>query len=212
MIAVRPSAMHCGIRLNSHRNALISLHLSNALEIKLNIDCNVQIIVNVKEKKENNSESTSIDNAHIVQKISPELAVINLCFPRAMTTYNVHIFCKQKEKPDYYHAMTYVVELGIVSINYDGLPLLYQAFFDNDCYIISPMRGRLKRTEPMEFKLKVPRAKEVAVVLDGSWHQLFEIADVFEGSISADHNGSLVCVFANFGDGTFVGLCRYTLM
>jgi hypothetical protein len=216
IVAVKPGAHKCGIRVYSHHDGIIVLNDKNTAEIKLGANKGTQLLVNVKERLGNNKEGASIENCSMCQQPTPGSVVINLILPDVKKKYNVHIFCKSRECTDYEYALTYVVEFEIkdrekIFMDEEGFPTIFGPFTDQNCYIFAPSTGKIRK--PMaKFKVRVPGAKEVVVVVAGQWIHLNFVEDnIYEGNIDCEGVKPLdkVGVFVNF-TGAFTGICQYT--
>ena len=50
-------------------------------------------------------------------------------------------------------------------------------------YLFSPLTGEVKAGYNQTFKIKIPGAKEVAVISGGSWNYLTRTGDIFQGNV-----------------------------
>ena len=71
------------------------------------------------------------------------------------------------------------------------------------------MHAKLKRGSTQVFKIQVPRAEEMAVIMGDNWHHLKKEGDMFIGNIEIQDKN--IRVFAKFpGQEQYAGLLEYT--
>jgi hypothetical protein len=216
IVAVKPGAHKCGLRVDSHRTGVITLDQTNLLEVRLAVNTGTQLLVNVKEKLGLNKEGKTVENCSVCQQPSPGAVVINLALP-SVSKYNVHVFCKSRECTEYEYALTYVVGFTKEKflLSEEGFPALFSPFMDKNCYIFHPMQERIKEKK-LSFKVRVPGAKEVVIVPGPKWIHLKQSPDddnIFEGTVELDGAKPLgkVGIFANWNSG-FTGLAEYSFV
>ncbi len=106
------------------------------------------------------------------------------------------IFVKKKADPgnEYLQALDYLVK---VSQGAGGLPVgfpkTYQDFSQTDAYLYSPKSGNLVSGTVQTFKLDVPGANEVDVIVNNQdWHKLTKQGQTFEGQFTVAKGEILV--------------------
>lgn len=109
---------------------------------------------------------------------------IDALFPRD-GTYFLKIYAKRAGDPGKYkHVLEYRLDVKEPSVS-AAFPKIYQSFSAGKAYLDGPMSGVLPVGTVAEFKLVVPDALEVVVILDGNdWHTLSKSGDQFQGKIT----------------------------
>jgi hypothetical protein len=98
-------------------------------------------------------------------------------------TYIFRLFAKDKDDTGNYEwALDYRVESdrGANAV----FPKMYGTFSYGGAVLHEPFSGNLKAKTSQHFKLKVPRAEKVAVLINDKWNYLNQVSEVFEGDIS----------------------------
>ncbi|XP_013387731.1 hillarin [Lingula anatina] len=81
------------------------------------------------------------------------------------------------------------------------------------CRLHEPIYGDLKLNKNIKFKVEVPGAKKVAVIIKGKWYYLKSTNRViWEGAVFTGKDLDMAYVFANFDGLNFLPLLEYTLM
>lgn len=90
-----------------------------------------------------------------------------------------------------------------------GFPLTYSAFSKLDGLLESPMRGVLRRGASESFRLKVPGATSVAVIMGQKWVHLKKQGDQFFGNVRLQGNKASVMASFPSRPRSFTGLLVY---
>lgn len=125
--------------------------------------------------------------------------------PPQAGTYQLKLFAKYRaDSGDYEWVAEYSVEASKGELG--SFPETYTMFMKSNSYLHEPMTGSLSGNP--NFKLQVPGADEVAVVIDGDFHPLQRSGDTFEAKVPI--NGNSVGVYARFPDNPkYQGLLQY---
>jgi hypothetical protein len=126
-------------------------------------------------------------------------------FPEA-GRYTLKAFAKRKDDPGNYNSvLQYVINAS--SGDDRGFPATFGRFNEVGAYLFSPLDGSLKAGESYHFKIRVPRASEVAVVCGSEWSRLEAEGELFEGNVTVAEGDA--GIFANFGGEKWEGMVRY---
>ncbi len=133
---------------------------------------------------------------------------IHVKLPRA-GQYRLRIYVKSKGLAgNYKSALDYVIQAAQGSNVDSGFPKTYAPFNEYAVYLHRPMDGHLKAGHDQNFKLEVPDAEKIAVVIGSNWHYLHKTDAVFEGPIRIPKGA--FAVFAKFPDqDKFQGLLEF---
>lgn len=105
-------------------------------------------------------------------------------------------------------AVNYTIQAGEGTEGYAEYPVQFGGFLNHRCYLYTPMQGLIKSGVNQVFKLRVPEARKVAVVMGDDWHYLKKRAGLFEAEIPIEQGK--VTVYAQFpGDDVYEGLLQY---
>ncbi|MFP3975330.1 MAG: transglutaminase domain-containing protein [Dehalococcoidia bacterium] len=123
--------------------------------------------------------------------------------------YTLSIFAKEKEVTGALPwALDYKVEVSRGIPKAHGFPETYSTFQESGAFLYSPMERNLQAGTMQDFKIEVPKALEVAVIINGQWHHLSKSGELFEGQVKVGEGD--VTVFAKFpNEENFWGLLRY---
>jgi len=87
-------------------------------------------------------------------------------------------------------------------------PVKYERFIDSRMELLSPLKKELPAGSEQLFRLKVPGARKVAVVLGENWEYLDNNGTYFEGTVDVG-KGKIMVVGAFFSTTYFEGLLEY---
>ncbi len=97
--------------------------------------------------------------------------------------YILRLFAKDKEDTGKYEwALDYRVESshGANAV----FPKMYGTFSNGGAVLHEPFSGNLKAKTSQHFKLKVPRAEKVAVMVNNQWSYLNQVSEIFDGNVA----------------------------
>ncbi|MBI2171818.1 MAG: hypothetical protein HYU30_07355 [Chloroflexi bacterium] len=133
---------------------------------------------------------------------------VSAAFPTA-GRYALTIFSKRARSDGLYKSSleyTLQVSKGAPGLSY---PTTYSSFSQRGVVLYSPFSGTLPLGSTQTFRLQVPGAEQVAVIIDEQWHYLNGDGGLFEGYVAID--GQEIGVYAKFpGNTQFSGLLNYT--
>ncbi len=88
-----------------------------------------------------------------------------------------------------------------------GFPSTYAPFKENGGYLYTPMARHLAAGTTQHFKLAVPNAKNLVVVIGDKKFPLQKQGDVFEGDVKIEQGQ--ITVYADTGDRRYSSLLQY---
>jgi hypothetical protein len=134
---------------------------------------------------------------------------IRAVFPRA-GEYTLAIYSKRASDPGQYQgSLEYIVRVSEGIPSTPGFPATYGAFNERGAVLYAPFDGALAQGSVQTFRVKVPEAEKVAVVIGSAWTFLIPAGGgLFEGQVTI--TGPDVVLYAKFpGDSQFTGLLSY---
>jgi hypothetical protein len=134
---------------------------------------------------------------------------VRAVFPQA-GEYRLVIYSKHASDPGQYQSsVEYSVIVSEGAFASPGFPITYTDFHERSAVLYSPFDGNLAQGSVQTFRVKVPEAGEVAVVIGSDWTFLSPTGGgVFEGQVNI--TGPDVVLYAKFpGDSQFTGLLSY---
>lgn len=191
-----------GLKLESHPNGLIKT--GGTLELRLGAPPAVALIASLLRK-----EKKVPGNLLHIQRDGGSY-LVNAIFPKR-GQYTLRIFVNDKGgKGSYQFAMEYTVAAARGAGAQAGFPVFYGKYNEQGALLLAPMEGNLKAGSIQKFRLKVPGATHVAVVVGKKWTQLSRKGGEFQGEVPIAKGK--INVFANFtgGQGSYAGLLQYT--
>ena len=130
-------------------------------------------------------------------------------FPRP-GEYLLRLFAKRKDDTTnvYKQALDYQVKVSRGMSGKIGFPKTFALFKKKGGYLYTPMQRHLEVGTMQTFKLAVPGAQQVAVVIGRKWSHLEKQGAYFVGNVAIDMGK--VGVYAKFSDGNrYGGLLQY---
>ena len=124
---------------------------------------------------------------------------IQAVFP-APGKYDLVVFARNAaETGPYKGAITLGYEVSAGEPGFSGFPRTFSTFAESDAYLYSPLQSSLALGSTQAFKLSVPKALEVAVVMGDVWVKLPRQGDTYEGPVTIARTPLKVC--AQFAPG-----------
>ncbi len=193
---LKPAFFANNLALKSHLNGKITVN--SPLQIRLTAPPGVDFTARVRQG------NTEFPRSMTFWQKSPEDVILYAAFPQP-GSYLLRIFAKPEQEPEQYAwAAEFTIEANTSS---PAFPVTYQSFYDSGSYLHEPMTGQLQ-TGTQHFRLKVPGAEDVAVVMGEQWHTLSKQGSEFVGNVTVQHGE--VGVYAKFpGQTQFSGLLQY---
>ncbi len=148
------------------------------------------------------------DTATLVQRVNGSYEV-RAAFP-GDGEYELTVYTKRAGQEGQYHSsLRYVVQVAGAAPTNKGFPTTYEAFNTKNVVLYGPFSGVLPLGSTQTFRLAVPGAEKVAVVMGNDWRYLDLKDGVFQGDVKI--SGAEVGVYAKFpGNTQFSGLLTYT--
>lgn len=115
--------------------------------------------------------------------------------------YDLVVFAKRRSDPGAYR--------GTVTLSYEvtrgqppfaGFPKTFTHFVESDVYLYAPKYSGLPKGSAQAFKLRVPRALQVAVIMGDKWEQLTGQDGTFQGTMTIVQLPVKVCAQFVAGD------------
>jgi len=192
-----------GLRIGSHFQSVIQAN--HRLSITLWAPSDIALFVSLIRDKQVLDKSLTF-----AQREEGSLYQIDAEFPDR-ADYILRIFIKHvKETGPYWQAIDYKVEVDEGLPGFIGFPEISSAFQERDVYLYTPKSGYLQSDATHQFRLKVPRAQKVAVIIGNNWFYLKENGDFFEGNILIQKGEIKVCA-EFFDQGHYECLLSYTV-
>ncbi len=178
-----------GLKLASHRDCLIES--DGSARVSLLAPSEIALIAEVIY-----DHTYLPDNLTLVQK-NGDTCQINALFP-SNGEYILRIYAAASGNSDnmYDWVMDYKVMVANANRAYSEFPKCYQAFYDMNAYLISPLEGTLATNHYYDFVIKLPEADMVEIELDDATFPLEKdiySPDTFRGRvfIPQDSRGKL---------------------
>lgn len=198
---VKTAFFEYGLELGSHTRGMIDV--VQEVSITLGAPSGVLLMAAVEQVGQRLADTYTF-----VQRNGAEYQV-DAVFP-GPGEYDLIVFAKLQDDPGMYSgALRYRVSVSHGAPVRAGFPQVYQGFGERGAYLYGPMEGYLPAGSTQTFKLSVPGAQRVALIMGQEWHQLNKNGDVFQGDVTVRQGEVQVC--ANFADGSkYSCLLSYT--
>ena len=134
---------------------------------------------------------------------------IDAVFPDA-GDYILRIFARHKEDEEHFEwVLDYKIIVSEGMSGPIGFPETFGMFYEQGVFLHTPRSGYLQSGTTEKFKLRVPGAQSVAVIIGDQWHHLTRYGELFEANINILKGE--IGVYAKFPNQThYDGLLRYT--
>ena len=116
--------------------------------------------------------------------------------PPAGARCTLVIFSKKKNETEFAHSLNYEIDALEAKAGPASFPVVYQSFTERGATLSAPLTAPLQPGSTAAFKIKVPGALKVSVVIGKTWTDLPGQGDLFSGSVAI--SGSPVKVVAKF--------------
>jgi hypothetical protein len=197
-VFLRPAFFQTGLEIKSHRQSIIEI--DDQVTVTLRAPDRAVLLAQLVRDDDKLDESYTFvqrqSGSYNIHAITP-----------GPGQYVLRVYAKNRhDEGSYAWALDYRIKAA--KGGEGGFPKAFATFSENGGYLHSPMRARLKRGSTQAFKIQVPGAEEVAVIMGDNWHHLKEEGDMFIGNIEIQDKH--IRVFAKFpGDEQYAGLLEY---
>ncbi len=200
LVYLRPGFFRCGLSVVSHPQ--IEIVSDGALTVTFGGPEDALLRARVGE-----GESRDDVAQTFVQRDGEQLK-LNTSFPRA-GVYTLRVYAKKRgDTGPYDWAADYLVRVPELKASPASYPEVMATFQETSSRLFSPVTGVLRTGAQEEFKLTVPGAEAVAVVMGGDWSKLEKHDDFWEGKLAI--KGDEAQVAAKFpGSASFYILLSY---
>ncbi len=200
LVWVKQHFFNHNLRLLSHTQATIET--DNQVLVTLQAPEKVLLLARLEMDKQ------KLDERYTFVQKDADKVNIHVKLPHA-GQYRLRIYAKDKGLAgNYKSALDYAIQASKGSNVNIGFPKTFAPFNDYAVYLHHPMNGYLRAGQDQNFKLEVPDAEKIAVVIGSNWYYLHKTGAVFEGPVLIP-NG-VFGVFAKFpGQDKFHGLLEF---
>ncbi len=200
-VYLKPEFFIFGIGLKSHSKSIIKT--DEKLSVILSAPKETLLLARLKQ---NNRE---LDRSLVFLQKSQDEYRVDAVFPRA-GNYVLRVYAKHTDDPGKFTwVLDYSVEAGKGSGKKARFPKKFIMFENRKCYLYEPINGTLKAGRKYSFKISVPGAKTVSVIMNDDWFPLEKMGDMFQGNVKV--RKGKVEVYGNFtGKNEYKGLLEYS--
>ena len=185
---VRPPFFRCQLKLVSHAQALIKVRGPLVVTLTSPLDCVVLARLYENGRK--------LPKSYTFAQRESDGYKVYASFPRA-GSYALSIYAKLRGSTEECEwAVDYIVEAE--SATEAVYPECFAGFSEHGARLYSPMSANPQPGTNATFKLDVPGAKQVAVVIGKEWHDLAGDKGCFSGEVPISGDSVQVC--ARFGE------------
>ena len=198
-VRLRPAFFQTGLEIKSHRKGIIEI--DDQVIVTLRAPDRAVLMAELLRDEDKLDESYTF-----IQRQNGSYN-IHAITPRA-GPYVLRVFSKNRhEEGSYAWALDYRIKAA--KGGGGGFPKAFASFIENGGNLHSPMHAKLKLGSTQVFKIKMPGADEVAVIMGDNWHHLKKEGDMFIKNIEIQ--GIHIRVFAKFpGQKQYTGLLVFT--
>lgn len=202
MVYLRPGFFRNNLRLVSHPH--MEIVSDGSLAVVLEAPDDVLLKACVKQPQAGSDAARAF-----VQRDGGQLKISS--FIAQPGNYALRLYAKRRgDAGNYEWAADYLVKVPEVTATPASYPEMMATFQESSSKLLAPTAGKLKLGDDEAFKLIVPGAEAVAVVIDNEWAQLEKHGDLWEGQVKVA--GGEVQVAARFpGSKSFYVLLVYAV-
>ena len=187
---VRPPLFKNELKLGSHSQALIRTREPIVVSLTSPVDSVLLARLFDKGRK--------LPKSYTLAQREDGVYKVYASFPRA-GSYVLSVYAKRRGDPgECEWAVDYSIEAESGTEGAAGYPECLAGFSEHGARLYSPMSANLQPGTEAGFKLDVPGAKEVAVVVGSEWRLLTRDQGCFSGEVSIRAEPVKVC--ARFGE------------
>jgi transglutaminase/protease-like cytokinesis protein 3 len=201
LVWLRPHFFNHGLQLLSHPKAIIATDSQDLITLRAPDTALVLARLEVDNRR--------MDERYTFVQKQTDKVDIHVILPEP-GQYRLRLYVKPKGLTGKYKAaLDYVIQASKGSNQNVGFPKAYAPFNEHKVYLHHPLSGYLKTGQDHHFKIDVPRAEKVAIVIGTQWLYLTKTNAIFEGILSIPKGP--FGVYAKFPDqDKFHGLLEYT--
>ncbi len=175
-----------GLQMDSHFQSVIET--DNQISIFLKAPSDVLLSASLMQNGQFLDQTLTF-----VQRVEDDSYQIDAVFP-VRSDYILRIFVKHVSDTDLYRqAIDYKIFANSGQSGLVGFPGVFSAFHQYGVFLYMPKSGQLKIGTTQQFKLIVPHAQKVAVIIGGTWYPLMKNDQFFEGDVKIQKGEIKVC-------------------
>ena len=167
-----------GFRLDNKTNGMIVA--KGDANLTLDVPTDVLMIASLEKLGEGKISPTDYSKSVFVQRSGDQYEIT--LSPPTTGEYILNIFAKQKDDSSNSYPMVMQFNVSALSGSNRSFPETFGGFQEMGVYLFSPMAGEVKAAYNQTFKIKIPGAKEVAVISGDRWNYLTKNGDIFQGN------------------------------
>lgn len=187
----RPVFFEYGMELASHRTYFI--WAQDSVEVALDAPERISLAASL----EVSGSDAPCPSSTFVQRLGSQYRV-HVVFPKP-GSYTLKLLVKEKCVAEQYRtALEYAIEAKKGARESTPFPVVFTTFSERQVYLASPLQRRLAPGSTQRFRLRVPHAREVAVVIAGEFRHLRKSGDEFEGVVTIPRDADVLSVCAAF--------------
>jgi len=166
-----------GFQIDNKTNGTIVVKREENLT--LNVPTNILMTASL-EKLGQKDSSKDYSKSIFAQRIRDQYE-ISLSPPTA-GGYILNIFAKRRDDSSNSYPWVMQFNVSALSGSNRSFPETFGGFQEMGVYLFSPLTGEVKAGYNQTFKIKIPGAKEVAVISGDRWNYLTKNGDIFQGN------------------------------
>jgi len=173
---VGPPFFEYGLDFDSHTEGVIEV--DHQLTVTLQVPADILLSVELRQ-----DDQKLLEWLTFAQR-KGEKYQVDAVFPHA-GDYILRIFAERKGDDGIFEWMLdYKIRVSEGLPETVGFPETYRDFLGEEVYLYSPKAGYLESGSIQLFKLRVPRAESVVVIVNNKWHHLVKQGELFEGRVT----------------------------
>lgn len=190
MPRLRPAFFRYGLDLGSGAQGVVDA--DNQASLDLGAPAGILLLAELEQDRQR------LPRTLVFAQREGDQLQISALFPTA-GDYYLRIYAKRQTDPgDYESAADYKIVARQGTESPAGFPAVYTGFQEEQSYLYSPMTGHLQPGTIQSFRLSIPHAEQVAVIMGEDWTFLAKTGSLFEGQVEI-HPGEIY-IGANFPD------------
>ncbi len=198
-----PAYFKYGLEMGNHQESIIQT--DSTLYLTLFAPDSILLMADLRKGQQ------ELDQSYVfIQRDTTRFDIHMVC--PLTGEYILRLYAKSRgQEGSYKEIMNYLITSSARASQNSGFPIAYEMFGLQQGFVYTPLQGFLSPERPQQFKLRVPQAKRVAVVIGEQWHYLEPNEDLFEGEVTLEPG--VVGVYARFpGSMVFEALLEYTVL